>query len=129
MATPHISLYKQLAPHLKIGVHKSNRVGDFNTISAVAAAIIVQLDSLFYYRLIYSLFYCAFNQGSAVSHWICQNWKVDEIPVAHKGLACGLDTILLFLCSITIGVVLISCLLRLKLISWSPSVSSFLSGE
>ena len=40
-----ISLYKQLAPHL-IGVHKSNMVCDFNTIWAVAAAIIVQLDTL-----------------------------------------------------------------------------------
>ena len=36
-----ISLYKQLAPHLKIRVHKSNTVCDFNTIWAVAAAIIV----------------------------------------------------------------------------------------
>ena len=45
---PHlilISLYKQLAPHLKIGVHNSNTVCDFDTIWAVAAAIIVQLDT------------------------------------------------------------------------------------
>ena len=88
MATPHISLYKQLAPHLKIGVHKSNRVGDFNTISAVAAAIIVQLDSLFYYILIYSLFYCAFNQGSAapigfvkIGKWMRFLWHTRDWPV------------------------------------------------
>ena len=40
---PHlilISLYKQLAPHL---VHKSNTVCDFNTVWAIAAAIIVQI--------------------------------------------------------------------------------------
>ena len=47
-----ISLYKQLVPHLKIGVHKSNMVCDFNKIWAVAAAIIVQLDTLFYYILL-----------------------------------------------------------------------------
>ena len=50
-AWPHlilISLYKQLAPHLKIGVHKSNTVCDFNTIWAVAADNIVQLDTLSY---------------------------------------------------------------------------------
>ena len=35
-----ISLYKQLAPHLNIGVHKSNTVCDFDTIWALAAAII-----------------------------------------------------------------------------------------
>ena len=40
------SLYKQLAPHLKIGVPKNNMVCDFNTIWAVEAAIIVQLDTL-----------------------------------------------------------------------------------
>ena len=46
---PHlifISLYKQLAPHLKVGLHKSNTVCDFDTIWAVTAAIIVQLDTL-----------------------------------------------------------------------------------
>ena len=40
-----ICLYKQLDPHLKIGVHKSNTGSDFHTIWAVAA-IIVQLDTL-----------------------------------------------------------------------------------
>ena len=46
-----ISLYKQLAPHLKIRVHKRNMVCDFDTIWAIAAAIIVQLDTLY---IIYS---------------------------------------------------------------------------
>ena len=45
-----ISLQKQLALHLKIGVHKRNTVYDFDTIWAVQAAIIVQLDTLFYYN-------------------------------------------------------------------------------
>ena len=41
-----ISLYKQLAPHLKIGVHKSNTVRDFDTIWAIAAAIIIQQECI-----------------------------------------------------------------------------------
>ena len=46
---PHlilISLYKQLAPYLNIGVHKSNTVCDFDTVWAHAAAIIVEVDTL-----------------------------------------------------------------------------------
>ena len=39
--------------------------------------------------------------------------SIEEIPVVHEGLACGLDAILLciiYACSIAIGVVSISCL-------------------
>ena len=39
--------------------------------------------------------------------------SIKEIPVAHKGLACGLDAISAlhnYACSIAIGVVSISCL-------------------
>ena len=53
-----ISLYKQLVPHLKIAVHKGNTVCDFDTIWAHAAAIIVQLDTLY---IIYSCYNTVHN--------------------------------------------------------------------
>ena len=48
----HISLYKQLAPRLKIAVQKSNTVCDFDTIWTHAAAIIVQLDTPYHLLLL-----------------------------------------------------------------------------
>ena len=55
---------------------------------------------------------------------------IKEIPVAHEGLACGLDAIFAlhnYACSIAIGVVSISCLELSGSRSGSPSVSFFSS--
>ena len=55
-----------------------------------------------------------FNRGSAVSRQICQvEIQLKEIPVAHKGLACGLDAILLC----------IICMLSERVGEWGDQVT------
>ena len=85
-----ISLYKQLAPHLKIGVHKSNTVYDFNTIWAVAAAITVQLDTLYIiYSCQYSIYYFRSMVRAKKVHVLYKRNAYENETPTVRGLAAG----------------------------------------
>ena len=58
-------------------------------------------------KMILSPFYFALTEVVQPPVRLKSRKSIKEIPVAHKGLACGLDAILLciiYACSITIGV-------------------------
>ena len=82
-------------------------------------------------KMILSPFYCT-TSGAVQSpiKLVKSRNSIEEIPVVHEGWPVVWTNFALhnYVCSIAIGVVSISCL-ELSGLSWSPSASSFSSGE